>query len=428
MIGDLLVLAAGYGVLRLVAPRAKIGGAGALALSWLCGVCALAVVTTYAGVLGLPLNRWLVALPLLALALAPRLPRLPRPGQALLPAGLGLLVGARIVAAASHVPTVRNDEYAIWALRGRALATLGRLDPRVFAAPQALYQHLDYPLLVPSVIAWSSAWGGGEKAAHVHVSMLVAALLGVIGWGVARLAGTAAGVVAVLAALAPRELTLLSGRLLGDLAAATYAVAAVLLLLVWLREEEPWQVRLAAVMTTGAAFAKNEGAAFALAACVIVAVLARRRAPAYAAGVAVLAYVPWLVWLRVHHITNDVVNGDAGERAALTGHRLHVVATGIGRYWPLGWWWLALFAGAAYCAVRRGAWRHVVALAGAAAAAVGILAVIYVVTPLEVVGHIHDSAHRVLMFPALLVAVGVPLLAGLREVAPAAGGRREGDG
>jgi hypothetical protein len=406
---DLLLLAGGYGVLRLLARDARLGAVGTLSLAWLAGVAVLGVATTFVGVLGLPVSKWLVAVPLLALALAPVRPKAPGVRDAALAAGgVALVAGIRIVTVARDIPSVHNDEYAIWVLRGRALALLGRLDPAVFANTAALYQHLDYPLLVPALVAWT---GGGDGAWHVQVALCAVALLGVVAWGVGRLAGTFAALVAVVSCLAATHFPLLAIRIVADLPAAAYALATVLLLLLWLREEEPWQVRLAAVMATGAVHSKNEGAVFALLACVLAAAAARRVVPLVPIGFAALTYVPWLVWCRLNDVSNDVVNAEAGDRAALTAQRLRDIGSGLVEHWPLPFWWLILLAGATALALRDGRWREVLVVLGTAAGAVAALAAIYVITPLEVTSHIDTSAHRVLMFPALLAAVATPLLA-----------------
>jgi hypothetical protein len=429
ILGDLLLLAAGYGLLRLVARDADLGLLAGVALSWLSGVVALGAVTTYAGVLGLHTTRGTLAVPLVALALSPLRPsgfRWLRPRRPRVPptaTALGWLVGAWATAAATHVRTVHNDEYAIWALRGRALALGGRLDPRIFAAPQAVYQHLDYPLLVPALFSWTTQGGGGERAVHAQGALLLAAMLATIGWAVTRLAGTLAAVAAVLLATVP-HLVVIAGRVLGDVPTAAYAVTTVLLLALWLRDEQPWQVRLAAVMSAGAVLGKNEGLPFVLAAAVLAAVAApgggrRRVQPLAGFATAVVAYVPWLLWVHAHDLGNDVVNANAGDRAVLSAARLRLIASGMADAWPLPGWWLLLLLVAVALAVRNGAWRAALLTAGTAAAAVLTLAAIYVVTPLEVKGHIHDSAHRVLLFPAVLAAVSIPLLAGLPRVSDA---------
>ena len=403
LVADLLLLAAGYGVLRLL--RADVGALAALAFAWLCGVAALGLVTTLAGVAGAPTTPFVTAPPLLVLAAFAR-PRWRDTDRAVVPTALALLVGARIVVAASHSVSVVNDEYAIWSLRGRALALAGRLDPGLFANAPALYQHQDYPLLVPGLVAWTQRWGGGDAAWHVQLALMTVALLAVAGWGVTRLGTPLAGIVAVVAAVVPRSVATHSMRIYADLPTAAFAVALVLLLLVWLREREAWALHLGAVMAAGAVLAKNEGALFVAFACVLAAVLWRRVWALLPLAAGALAYLPWFVWSRLHDIGNDVVNADGGARAALSADRLNRIADGMRDSWPLPYWWLLLLAAAVWLGDKRVA----ALLLGTVAASVGVLTLIYVITPLEVTSHIASSAPRVLMFPALLTAIGTPLL------------------
>jgi len=421
LVADLLLLMGGYGLLRLLAEKARLGIVGTVSVSWLTGVAVLGVTTTVVGVAGLPTHPWLVGAPLFVLGLSSVRRRGAMVRTRALTLGAGALVaviGLRIALIAARIPSVHNDEYAIWALRGRALSELGRLDPSVFANADALYQHLDYPLLVPSLVAWTDRFGGGEGAWHVQVALLAVALLGVVAWGVARMAGPLAALVAVTSCVAARHFPLFAIRIVGDLAAAAYALAAVLLLLSWLREEESWQLRLGAVMATGAVYTKNEGAVFILLACVLAASVARRIAPLAPIAIAAVAYAPWFVWVRLNDLGNDVVNTQVTDRAALTGGRLRQIVSGLAEHWPVPAWWLLLLAASAAIALRDGRWREVVVVAGTAAGSVGALAAIYVVTPLEVTSHIDSSAHRVLMFPALLTAVGMPLFAARSPASP----------
>jgi hypothetical protein len=404
VLADLLLLAAGYGVLRLA--RARVGGVAGLAFAWLCGVAALAVVTTLLGVVGLATTPPWVAPPLVALALTARPDWDVRGDRTLVPAVLALAIGTRLAFAASHSASVVNDEYAIWSLRGRALSLAGRLDPGLFANAAALYQHQDYPLLIPGLVAWTDRWGGGDAAWHVQVALMTAALLVVVGWGVTRLANPIAGIVAVLACVVPNAVGTHTMRVYADLPTCAFAVALVLLLLLWMRDGTGWTLRLGMVMSAGAVLTKNEGALFVAFACVLAAALVRQWRPLLPLAAGVAAYLPWFVWARLHDIGNDVVNADAGARAALSLDRLNQIADGMRDSWPLPYWWLLLLAAAVWLGDKKVA----ALLLGTTLASVGVLGLIYVVTPLEVTSHIASSAPRVLMFPALLTAIATPLL------------------
>jgi hypothetical protein len=435
VLADLIVVAAGWGVIGLVARgRPRFGLVGGLALSFLAGATALALATTLLTVAGLPL--WLVVPAMLALAAAGVVrPRQERSGVRTAGAAgvLALLVGARLVVPAASSPVVSNDEYALWALRGRALWLGDGLDPGVFANAAGQYQHLDYPLLVPSLVAWSDRFAGGvHDGAAAQTALLLAALFAVVAWGVTRLAGRAAGVVAVLLCAVPTGIAAFSQRVYADLPAASFSMATLLLVLAWLESDDDRLVRIAGVMCAGALLTKNEGALFAIVAMLVGLALARRRRRLAAASLAgaVVAYLPWPIWTRANGIENDVVNSSnlAPDRVVDNLSRLGTIADGFVQYWPTPLWTLALLAAALAVAARAGRGGLAVATAAVFALSVAGMAAIFVLTPLDLEGHLESAAHRVLIFPSLVALIAVPLLAGavLRDsgsVRPAAARR-----
>lgn len=419
--GDLLLVAGGWGVVRLACPGPwPFGLAGGLGLSFLAGAVALAVAVTCLAALGLPL--WVAAPVLGSLAAAGLRGGRPLPDGATTAGAAGLVaavLGARLVAAAVESRVVLNDEYAIWGLRGRALSLVDGLGSPVFTNAAAQYQHLDYPLLVPALVGWADRWGSGplDGAAHAQLALLVAAMLGVVAWAVARLGGRLAALAAVPLAVAPADLTGLSQRLYGDPAAAAFGLATLLLLLVWLHDESDDRfLRLAAVMSAGALYTKNEGAVFALAALAGALVVARRRRPvALAAGAAVVAYLPWVAWTRLQDLQNDLVNGATLRPGRVVGNldRLGPIWEAMSGGWPTGAWALVLVAPGALLAVRAGHGRLVATATVAVALSLAGLAASYVLTPLHLEGQLAVTVERVQLFPALVVLVSIPLFAGL---------------
>ena len=168
------------------------------------------------------------------------------------------------------IPVRSNDEYAIWMLRARALADFGRLDPRVFTDTGAGYQHLNYPLFLPSLVAWLEQWVGrpSEAAAHAAVAVTVGALLAVVGAVLTRLAGPAAAAVALLLVVSLPTVLSQSLLLLADLSVFAFTFGLVLVLLRWLAlpagdpAGRAW-LAAAAALGAGAIGTKSEGLAFA---------------------------------------------------------------------------------------------------------------------------------------------------------------------
>ncbi|MDX6696897.1 MAG: hypothetical protein QOE65_294 [Solirubrobacteraceae bacterium] len=419
--GDLLLLAGGLGLLRLACPGPwPFGVAGGLGLGFLCGSVALALATTLLGVAGLPLWPVVLALGGLAAAGLRRGRPLPDGGRTAGLAGVAAgALGAWLAIAAASGRVVLNDEYAIWALRGRALSLADGLGSPVFTDAAAQYQHLDYPLLVPALVGWADRWSSGapEGPAHVQVALLAGAMLLVVGWAVARLAGPLAAAAAVLLAVAPTRFAEMTQRVHADVPAAAFAVATLLLVAVWLRDEEDDRLlRVAAITAAGAVYTKNEGALYGLATFAAAALVARRRRPvALAAAAAALAYAPWALWTRAHGIHSDVLNRATLRPSRLLDEldRLGAIWSGMSGAWPTALWALVAAAVAGALGARAGHARLVVLLAGTVAASLAGLAFVYVATPLELEGQLRVSAYRVQLYPALVVLLSIPLLAGL---------------
>jgi hypothetical protein len=470
LLGELVVLLAGHAVLRLGSGRWPVGAYGPLAaagLCWLAGVAVLGTVTTLVGVLGGRTTPLPVVAPVLGLlAVAGLLPprrwwvarRRSRPaaaGPAAAPAGrlgwpagrgwwVGELacaafavgIGVRTLAAAASVPVRSNDEYAMWMLRGRALSQLGHLDPRVFQGLDAGYQHLEYPLVFPSLVAWNDSWAGRptDAAAHLGVAALLVALLAVVGGLVGRLAGPLAAVASVvLVAAVPTMLAPQALRLMADVPVFTFAVSLAIALLCWLRSPDRVLLVAAAALGAGAVGTKVEGLVFTAVAFFAALLLARsgRRWLVVAGGAALLADLPWLAYTRVHGLRSWVANGDTlsvdhvRQVLPLTGR----VVRGMADRWPgadstLGVLLLVAVVPAAVLAVRAGRGGRLVGYLGIVVLldSLALLAQ-YVVSaygppsdPLSVRildGQLAVTVFRVALVPATLLMIAVPILAGL---------------
>jgi hypothetical protein len=487
LVGALLVLLAGHAALRLGSGRWPVRGYGPLAaagLSWLAGVAVLGTATTLVGVLGgrttplpvvapvlgllalaglLPLPRRAAGRPVAPAALARPAPAGSAPGGSapagpaqvglgrparrrwwvgeLLCAGFAVAIGARTLALAAAAPVLSNDEYAIWMVRARALSQLGHLDARVFQGVDAGYQQLEYPLVFPSLVAWTDGWAGrpSDAAAHLGVAALLVALLAVVGGLVGRLAGALPALAAVLlVAAVPTVLAPQSLRLMADVPVFAFALALSVVLLCWLRAPDRPLLVAAAALGAGAAGTKVEGLVFAAVAVLAALLLARsgRRWLLLAGGVALLADLPWLVYARVHGLRSWVANGDnlsvqhLRQVLPFTGR----VLRGMIERWPgahsaLGVLLLAAALPAALLAVR----------AGRGGRLVGYLAVVVTLDALLLLAQYLVSAHgpatdplavqaldgqlavtvfRVALVPATLLMIAVPILAGLALAAP----------
>jgi hypothetical protein len=182
------------------------------------------------------------------------------------------------------------------------------------------------------------------------------------------------------------------------------------------------------VLGCGATATKVEGALFALAGFAAALICARghRRAVLLAFGAVVVSALPWLAWTKMHHIGSDLINS-----TTLSPHHLRVVAPfawlsvkQIVHYWP-GLGWPLLFASIVACALA--AWtaqrRNLVAFLGLVwtLSTIGMWAQ-YVIatghartdkpTVSDVKAHFASSAPRVLLVPAIVISLAIPLFAG----------------
>jgi hypothetical protein len=431
LLADLLLLLAGNGLLVLLAgpARGAFGVVGRVGVSFLAGVALLAFATTLLAVVGLPTTPLLTA-PVLLLATlgalrrgpTTRLRRPARLGEAVA-AVPALLLAARVATVARALPVVSNDEYAIWALRGRLLSLAGRFDPRIGLNALSGYQHTDYPLAVPALVAWSDRWAGGDANAHTQVALMFGAMLLVGAWAGARYGGPLGGLAAVLllggvAGVVPRFAFLL----FADVPVAAYAVGTAAVVAVWLDERDGGLLHVAGVLAAGAALTKNEGALAAVAVLTAAAAANAGRGRSWrpllvAAATMALALLPWTVYTRAHGVTSDVANGATLSPGALraNAHLLGPVLRGIGGYWPgLAGAALLLPVAAAGLALAGRQWRVVVLFAGTLAVSLAGLVVIY----LSGFGHLHSSAERTLVAPAAILALSVPVLAGAARRPP----------
>jgi hypothetical protein len=330
-------------------------------------------------------------------------------------------------------------------LRARMLSQLGRLDPAVFADTATGYQHQEYPLFLPALFAWFDGWAGRptDAAAHVALAALIGATVAVAGAVLTRLAGPAAAVVSVLLVLSlPTVLSMQSLQLMADLPVFGYALCLALVLALWLTRPDAGGAWLAAaaVLAAGAIGTKAEGLVFAGSALLVAFLLAagRRRAVLAAGAAAVLvAFVPWQAYTHVHHLRSWIANGNTlsldhlREVAPWAG----TVATTMIRQWPGGSWALVLLVAlipAVILAIRAGHGRLVLFVLAVVALDVAVLCAQYVVTALgppsdPVAARLHTgllrvTVYRVALVPAALLAVSVPVFAGLalsRRDAPA---------
>ena len=221
-------------------------------------------------------------------------PRERRPGAAEPPQKLlvGVFLAALafavvgVVAKCWELPLGDWDAWAIWNLRARCLFRAGPMWRQAFSP---LFQHTDYPLLVPATSARCWLYLGSEAT---WVPWLVGALLtfstvGMLAAGVARLRGSSQGLLAGLVLLGTVSFSHRGAWQYADVPLAFFVLAAVLLLTLYdatdrRRRRSLFLSGLAAGL---AAWTKNEGSLVLIAVAATHTVMAwRHRAAAACSG------------------------------------------------------------------------------------------------------------------------------------------------
>lgn len=105
---------------------------------------------------------------------------------------------------ATSEPMWSTDYLAIWGLKGKTIAALGAITPRLFSDPALYWAHWEYPLLVPLSLASLAALAGGwrDQALALFYPLCELATLGALyGFLARRISGLAGASAAALAAL-----------------------------------------------------------------------------------------------------------------------------------------------------------------------------------------------------------------------------------
>ena len=319
-----------------------------------------------------------------------------------------------------------HDAWANWMLKAKLLyydggTFLGALDHRAFAVQStASPGHREYPLGVPALtgVVLHGASGNVQDAALLYPALLGGFAL--VMWTVLRPRvpqwPLLAGLSLVLWLPMSRSLAL---NATGDLPVGVFFVASVLLFGLWLAEETPGALPLAALCGAAALACKRD----ALADCAVLALFAlvetfRLRRPDLARRMAIAvalmfgSIVPWRLFVSLHHLRNQDVSLGSKHLA----RNLHHVGFIAGRlaYLLLDGnyaYVVPIAAGAAALALARGGSRRLpTAVAGFGLGLFAMLIVVYVNATVNLVTLLRLSAGRTVYPLALLAASILPLL------------------
>lgn len=336
--------------------------------------------------------------------------------------GVSVALAALAVARrAALEPAGGWDAYMIWNLRARMLYAFAH-DVRAAFPPEVITSQPDYPVLLPSLVVqgWSAAGGvTGRVPLALSVAIGVAAA-GVSTAGVAAIRGPGAALlVAALLATTPAYVGATGAQYADQLVALFIAASAIAAWHGLERERAaPHLLALAGLFASFAAWSKNEGALFAVALALGIALrdgtrlrqASLRPLIAYAAGAApVLAL--W-AWFRIELAPQNVFLHDsawtqltrAADPARLAAALVHVARRLV--YFQAFGLHLAAAVVVLVVLARRGLLSRPAPRALAVALGVawlGFLAT-YVVSPFDVKWLVQHSADRLILqyWPFLL--------------------------
>jgi len=391
--------------------------------AFLHGTGAIFLLLMGLSVLGIPASIAVVGVALLAVfAVATAFAMRKRPNTAKTPAlhVVDILTVATLAGYALYATLAAPweiDFWAIWGLKGRIFHEAGGIDWRFLESRWNVFQHSDYPLLVPlnldftALVAgdWDDRWMGAIYVAWG------ASLIAVIRSLAAREA-TACFAALVTFAIAAPCLTRFVGLAEGALVA--YGAAGVLFVRAALRDDDAGSWRQGALLLGFAANCKNEGLALLVAVTIAAALCGprsrivpsvKRLWPAFALA------APWLVLRAFHALPTDLAGGSLFDRLsqhlADAGAILALLASRLSQPWAWIALAVALFAVPPAAIARE---RFVLVAMGIQLA---FLVGAYFVTPFDVAWHVWASWPRLtaqLAVPVTFV-VGMALAATLSE-------------
>jgi hypothetical protein len=425
-----LAILYGFGLVRTRRSALRLAG-----LAFLTGWAALGVGASLALVAGLALAVWQVLLvacvvvaPAAAVgrrvgAAAIERPLAARPGPVALGAAsvLGLYGAALLARTWLAGASTAWDAWAVWIPKAKSIVLFDGIDLGVGGF--ASFAHPYYPPLVPAMDAVAFRFMGSLDVTRLPLQdwLLFAAFVG-------ALAGLLAGRVrpailwpSLLALALMPSLDRLVGSSLADLPLALLFGLAGTCAALWLLEGVGAYLAVGGVLVAGAALTKNEGLPLGVLlalALVVCALLARRRPllPVVLGVVAVLAVLPWKLWLSAHDLpqTTEFYYRDLLDPGFLGG-RLDRLATALAEeptYLLSPDQWLLAVPIALVAALLVASWRRGLAplTAGVVVAGfVGQAAVWWIGRP-PIDWFIETSAQRTLASLAVFSAAMVPLL------------------
>lgn len=347
LVGNAVLLPAGAAFLLLVDGWHRLGRWSRLAVALLAGQALFVVFAPLLLYLGLSVSP-IVVLPLVGAVSAVALVVARTRGRPWADAGsvrgdsppapiAATLVAVPLIAVAAGAvakPLYQIDTMLNWVMKAKVIwaggdRLTGVLDPRLFARPDLHPQaHLEYPLGMNALLAWSFHWMGAAdvRVMHLQLVLVVGASVGAA-WALLRplvpdlpLAIALAGLV-LMPAVVHQLLTAYA-----DIPLAFVWCTGALALIRWSTDGDRHLLALATLLFAAALALKQDGAFYDVAIYLGVGLplLVRRRERVLellaSAGVVVVTALPWQLYTRTHHLARHDIRPGLGRMQAQTDH------------------------------------------------------------------------------------------------------------
>ncbi|HEX3108596.1 MAG TPA: hypothetical protein VHU41_05845 [Thermoanaerobaculia bacterium] len=219
-------------------------------------------------------------------------------------ATLVTLAGFALFATASPPP--ENDFIGIWGIKAATFSVHRGIDWAFLQNPAYVYDHPDYPLLLPLSFDYMSLWSGGwdRVAAEWLNPFFALAILAIVR---SLLAEEAPPLIASLGTLAIAPLAMSPWIGIAEAPLIAFGTAGILL-------ARRHDMTAAAFLLGCAAMTKNEGLAL-LVAVAIGLLAARRGRDVWRLWPAVAIAMPWLIARAIYTLPTDIVAGPVLTRA-----------------------------------------------------------------------------------------------------------------
>jgi len=384
LVALLVAIVAGIAVTRLVDRDARGTRVGGEAILFGLAVCAALTALTWSrwAVIAIALLTWSAGVSPAGLAASRRRAGVTPANQpAWTPAlhiafdAIAVLTIAGYAKFATAATPAEFDFLGEWGLKARVFFVARGFDWDFLEHALNRLVHPDYPPLVPLTFDYLELMRGewnGAALGLVNVAFAAALLLIVRRLALEESGSSTIGAF-VAAALAPLAAVPWIGTAEGAFVA--YAGAALLLI-------RAGCMPAGALLLGLAGSAKNEGVAL-LVAVAVALVVARRAHDVVRLWPAVAVLLPWWILRTVHRFANDLVAGNAVDRAlARLRDPLPLLSAFFSTAFGRPWFWIALAAGAVV--VARELWREERFVVAAAGAQLAAYMAAYLVTPYDV--------------------------------------------